>query len=248
MSSLLDRPILVLSPHLDDAVLSCGGLLLQHSDAEVITVFSADPPVPRPKALATVALPEERRAEDACAMGKLGCSYHLADLPDAIDRVGPNEDRLYPRLSALFGPVAVADAPVCESIVAVVTPLLADRLLFCPMAVGAHVDHQLCAHAGRRLLAAGFEVLFYEDAPYVYPEPGPAVAGDSIRKAAGRLRARVSGIENIAIDTEAKAEVVACYTSQITALFGDMRGYRRSSQSHYASLGSNIERLHVLRF
>ncbi len=248
MNSLLTRPITALSPHLDDAVLSCGGLLLQHSDAEVITVFSADPPAPRRSALANLALPEKRRAEDARAMGMLGCSFHLLDLPDAIDRVDANRSPLYSRLPSLFGAVGAADAPVCGSIVAAVTALVKDRLLLCPMAVGAHVDHQLCAHAGRRLLAAGLAVLFYEDAPYVYPEPGPTVAGDTVRKASGRLRARVTGIEDIAINVDAKAEVVACYGSQITALFGDMQGYQRSAQSHYASLGSNIERLHVLRF
>ena len=39
----LDR-LLVISPHLDDAVLSCGALLLAHPGATVATLFAASPP------------------------------------------------------------------------------------------------------------------------------------------------------------------------------------------------------------
>jgi len=116
------------------------------------------------------------------------------------------------------------------------------------MAVGAHVDHQLCAHAGRRLQAAGHKVLFYEDAPYVYPDPGIAIVGDSVIRAAGRIRARVGGLEDVAIDLDAKAAVIALYASQVSSLFGTMEGYRKSAESHFESLGARIERLHHLRF
>ena len=40
----LDR-LLVISPHLDDVVISCGGLLLAHPGATVATLFAASPPV-----------------------------------------------------------------------------------------------------------------------------------------------------------------------------------------------------------
>ena len=38
----LDR-VLVISPHLDDAVMSCGALLLAHPGATVVTMFAASP-------------------------------------------------------------------------------------------------------------------------------------------------------------------------------------------------------------
>src|SRR5437773_641965 len=36
--------LLVLSPHLDDVVISCGGLLRAHRGATVVTLFAASPP------------------------------------------------------------------------------------------------------------------------------------------------------------------------------------------------------------
>jgi LmbE family N-acetylglucosaminyl deacetylase len=248
MSDPLSRPILVLSPHLDDAILSCGGLLAGHSNALVVTAFSADPPQERPSQLSAMASPEVRREEDARAMERVGAQARLLNMPDAIDRIGADGERLYPKIAALFGVVAREDAPICEQIVQALAPLAEERIVLSPMAIGAHVDHQLCAHAGRRLQAAGHEVLFYEDAPYVYPNPGKAVQGDSVIRAAGRLRARVKGLVDVAIDDIAKSQAVACYATQVTELFGDMASYSVSAQGHFAELGGEIERFHHLRF
>ncbi|MCP4443883.1 MAG: hypothetical protein GY811_00875 [Myxococcales bacterium] len=248
MSDLLSRPILVLSPHPDDAVLSVGGLLLQHSDAQVATVFTADPPLERVKKLSGLATPETRRGEDSVAMAKLGVKAHLLDLVDAIDRVGEDGARLYQTLPSLCGPVLPTDAPTCDHILEAVKAILGDRVLLCPMAIGAHVDHQLAAHVGRRLSKAGRAVLFYEDAPYVYPDPGPRVTGDSVTRAADRMRGQSRGLEDVAIDPIAKAELVSCYASQVVELFGNIEGYRESSRSHYDALGAIVERLHHLRF
>ena len=247
MSVLLSRPILVISPHLDDAVLSCGGLLLQNSDALVVTVFTADPPTQRVGPLDAWAAPELRRDEDAMAMERVGAKARLLNMVDAIDRLGPEGERLYPRIAALFGTVARPDAPIRDQIVEAVVPLIEDRLVLCPMAVGAHVDHQLCAHAGRKLQSLGHQVLFYEDAPYVYPNPG-TVQGDSVLRAAGRLRARVEGFEDVAIDDIAKSQAVACYATQVRELFGDMASYSVSMQGHFEALEGEIERFYHLRF
>ncbi len=248
MSALLSQPILVLSPHLDDAVLSCGGLLAQHQNALVITAFSADPPHERPPLLSKLAMPSLRRDEDAKAMMRVGAQRQYLDIPDAIDRRNLAGERLYPRLAGLFGVVAREDAPLRDQITQAVTPLAEGRLLLVPMAVGAHVDHQLCAHAGRKLQSAGHDVLFYEDAPYVYPNPGKAVQGDSVMRAAGRLRARVQGFEDVPIDDIAKSQAVACYASQVLDLFGDMASYSVAIQSHFEALGGEIERFYHLRF
>tara|TARA_R110002096_G_scaffold436038_2_gene665773 strand:- start:35254 stop:36066 length:813 start_codon:yes stop_codon:yes gene_type:complete len=248
MSALLSRPILVISPHLDDAVLSCGGLLLQNSDALVVTVFTADPPIQRVKPLDAWATPKMRREEDAAAMERVGAKARLLNKLDAIDRVGAEGERLYSRIEALFGVVARADAPLRDQIVDGVLPHIEERLVLCPMAVGAHVDHQLCAHAGRKLQTLGHNVLFYEDAPYVYPNPGKAVQSDSVLRAAGRLRARVEGFEDVAIDDIAKSQAVACYATQVRELFGDMASYSVSIQGHFEALEGEIERFYHLRF
>lgn len=248
MSEPLSRPILVLSPHLDDAVLSCGGLLIQHEDALVATAFSADPPTPRTGPLANLASPEVRREEDHRAMTLVGAEFRLLGRPDAIDRVGEGNKPLYPEFASIFGVVHPEDAPLCTDITNEIALLAGDRLILCPMAVGAHVDHQLCAHAGRKLLAAGHDVLFYEDAPYVYPDTGGAVQGDSVMRAAARMRARVRGIHDVPIDDIAKSKAVACYASQVSDLFGDLSGFQRAMRSHFEALEGEIERLHFLQF
>lgn len=237
----------MLSPHLDDAALSVGGLLLQHGDAVVVTAFTADPPQTRPKSLAGLASPDSRRREDARAMDLLGARFQHLNLVDAVDRRSDSGDRLYPTLASIFGVVHPECAPLCAEITQTFGEIAEDRLILCPMAVGAHVDHQLCSHVGRRLVKAGREVLFYEDAPYVYPEPGARVASDSVLLASARMRARVGGLEDVGIDPSAKTRLVACYESQIVDLFGDLAGYENAARSHFEFLGGEIERLHHLR-
>lgn len=245
---MLSQPILVLSPHADDAVLSCGGLLAQHADALVVTACAGDLEVQRPAALASLAPPALRREEDARAMAILKCAHRELSIPDAIDRVGEDGQRLYKRPNSLFGPVLPADAGRCAEIVEALEPLLEGRTLLAPLGVGAHVDHQLAAHAGRRLAGRGQDTWFYEDAPYVFPDPGPALPGDSALKAALRMRAQIVGVQDEEIDIEAKEKVLECYSSQIAALFGDMARYSALAAAHYEELGGALERYYKLRF
>lgn len=248
MKDLLTAPLLVLSPHPDDAVLSCGGLLVQHEDALVVTVFSGDAPAPRQSALARLASPEQRRVEDAQAMELLRCEHQAMGYPDAVDRRGAEGQPLYTTMPELFGVVANPDAALCSEIQASIKEQISGRILLCPLAVGAHVDHQLCAHVGRRLAAEGHSVWFYEDAPYVFPETGSQLQSDSALLAARRMRANIRGTWDLAIQTSSKEEIVACYSSQIDALFGDMAIYGELAQAHYESLGGDLERFYLLRW
>ncbi len=248
MKDLLSSALLVLSPHADDAALSCGGLLSQHENALVVTAFSGDAPQDRKPALARLAAPRLRRAEDARAMAKMECEHRLLEHPDAIDRRDADGRPLYNSPAALFGAVLPADAALCREIQATLAPLLADRILLCPLAVGSHVDHQLCAHAGRRLAAEGHSVWFYEDAPYIFPETGSQLANDTAMHAARRLRGSIAGTWDLPIRLSEKEEILACYSSQIGELFGDMIAYGELAQAHYDSLGGALERFYLLRW
>jgi LmbE family N-acetylglucosaminyl deacetylase len=248
MKDLLNAPLLMLSPHADDAVLSCGGLLLQHEDAVVVTAFSGDAPQPRTGPLARLASPELRRAEDDRAMQLLGCELRRLQLADAIDRRDDEGKRYYSGLSELFGAVRLQDSRLCAEIQAAIKAQLGERILLCPLAVGAHVDHQLCAHAGRRLANEGHSVWFYEDAPYVFPESGSELPSDSVIFAARRLRANVRGTWDLPIRASQKQEILACYSSQIEALFADLETYAELAQAHYDSLGGELERFYLLRW
>jgi LmbE family N-acetylglucosaminyl deacetylase len=85
------KTVLVLSPHLDDAVLSAGQFLAGRPDAVVMTLFAG---VPNAKAVTTTydqtcgfGSAEEaissRREEDQEALAILGCTSLHMDLPDS---------------------------------------------------------------------------------------------------------------------------------------------------------------------
>ena len=248
MTDLLDIPLLVLSPHADDAALSCGGLLSQHSDALVATAFSGDAPQQRTGALARLAGQERRRAEDSAAMKVAGCQHLPLGIPDAIDRRDADGQPYYPSLPALFGAVRPEDSDRCREVQALLGTALGERTLLAPLGVGAHVDHQLCAHVGRRLAAEGHSVWFYEDAPYVFPDTGSELRPDSVLLAARRIRANIRGTWDLPIRSSQKEEILACYSSQIEALFGDLQNYSDLAQAHYDSLGGELERFYLLRW
>jgi LmbE family N-acetylglucosaminyl deacetylase len=91
--------VLFLSPHLDDAVLSCGALmswLVRSSRVVVVTVFSAAGPPPHTlaarsflrqcSATGAAELYEGRHEEDAEVMRRLGAEHLHLDVPDALFR------------------------------------------------------------------------------------------------------------------------------------------------------------------
>ncbi len=114
--------IVVISPHLDDAVLGCGRLLAAHPGATVVTVYAGGPPVyPEPMThwdtLAGFAAGDDvlavRREEDRGALGELGATPVWLDFVEhqyleRPDWVGPDQtvDRLEAEVRAL-APTAV---------------------------------------------------------------------------------------------------------------------------------------------
>lgn len=158
------NPALIVSPHLDDAVLSCGQLLADRANITVATVFAGTPPDP---ALSTEydancgfrnagSAINLRRAEDEVAVGSLkGRVAHLNFLDGQYDDERPST-------------VDIASALLD----------LAARLQpeFVVMPIGlVHPDHELTADA---CLAAfgGVPALYaYEDMPsrVLWPESVP---------------------------------------------------------------------------
>ena len=170
-----DAPdIVVLSPHLDVAVLSMGGLISREiatgRRVEVVSCFTSGPP------LDTIA-PERRvfgdysmrRAEDERALGKLGASHRWLDLHERIWRDPP-----LPRTRSTFPtyvfhtPERMDDFSELKAIRAAITEILekGTRTIYAPLAIGHHVDHAEVALAAlREVLGSGaFErIRFYED-------------------------------------------------------------------------------------
>lgn len=166
-----------LSPHLDDAVLSCGGLIASQVAAgaavTVLTVFAGDP-APAPLSDFAEALHRlwgaganpvgDRRTEDHLACGRLGASVVHLPFPDAIYRVGPGNQARYDSEEAIFGPIHAGDEGMVEEIrahLARVCPV--EAVVHSPLGVGGHVDHRLTRLAAESL---GRPLWYYRDFPY----------------------------------------------------------------------------------
>lgn len=151
---------LFLSPHLDDAVLSCAGRIQRHvargEHVVLLTVFShADPH--------DAAGWAARRREDQAAAARLGAEPRWLGMPDA-----PFRDPAYAGFDfdVLGGPHAPGDAAWRERLAARLREEvegLRPAAVYAPLGVGDHVDHRLVFEAAAGLHPA---LRCYEDHPY----------------------------------------------------------------------------------
>lgn len=156
---------LFISPHLDDAVFSCGGkmqALAQEGPVLVINVFTG---FPAEISAGPVVLGPERHAEEASASRLLGfASISLGETDAYLRR------RAYRSLKRLFGEPVPEDKEYLAHLtrrLAQVTNTCSFDELYVPLGVGWHVDHVLC-HLAARNLGATEQTVFYEEAPYCY--------------------------------------------------------------------------------
>ena len=251
------KDLVFLAPHLDDVALSCGGLATQATGGGAsglcVTIFTAPPapgaPVsdyarslnerwgsPDPNIIAGV-----RQAEERAAMRLLGLDLALLPYSDAIYRAGR-----YLSHAGIFGPVhpdeaffAAELAPALEAVLRAhdVAP---DALIYAPLGLGGHVDHQITFAAARRLAAAGRRIRHYEDFPYAakpdaHAQRFAALAGAG---AAGALPAAVAEYCDVAAGLDAKIAAVAAYPSQISSLFPSMEAMPAAVRDYAARVAA----------
>ncbi len=171
--------VVILSPHLDDAVLSCWHVLTQSDDVTVINVFAGVPEgLAQPAwwdrytgAIDSEQRVRERLEEDVRALALAGRAPINLDLLDEQYRNGAQP--LAPVTARLDG-------------------LLPRRArIYAPAALSTHADHALVRGVALELRAAGFAVSLYADLPHAtahgWPawvtEPGIAVSDDHVAAA-----------------------------------------------------------------
>lgn len=230
MSDTETCDLLVLSPHLDDGVVSAGGLIhrarARGERVLLVTVFTADEPNDLPSKLARDlhrwfgigrSVLEERRREDLAACAILGVEARHLDLPDAVYRTDDSTGRAFYRdLGSLFAQPRSADTrqilPLLENHFSELP--VAGRTL-APLGIGGHVDHRLVRAAAERAFGAGdTELLFYEDFPYVRKMGALRL----VLKPRREWRRVVISLSEE--DLAARIEATAAYASQIDPLFG----------------------------
>ena len=225
-------PAVFVSPHLDDAVLSCAALMKAMADVApvtVVTVFSAATEPPHTRAARTflrqcgaadaATLFAERQAEDVAVLDGLGVRHVHLGHPDALfrrrsdpsgllrraGRVLPELDHRYPtfRFDIDLGRVSRGDSALVEEVAGQVADLSRGAAVFAPLGVGRHVDHLLARSVGERLRA-----VLYADFPYTARDP------EGEGRAAGELQPWAW-----TADLAAKVPVIAAYRTQVDALF-----------------------------
>ena len=225
----MSRVYYVLSPHLDDAALSCSLLLAANPGSWVITAFAAGPSSVRPLTpwdRGSRYFPEGadvtgvRRGEDISATALVrATSVHLSywDRQYRNERYGyqgPADDELPGAIAAslaLLRPPALAAAWVI------------------PLGLG-HPDHRLAAEAG--LILAEREtadVFVYEELPYAVEDASEvAVRKRYLAERGFELKDDTS--VGIAADRKLKAAVLRCHASQRRALRRRLRAATRAQE------------------
>lgn len=222
-----DRPILLVSPHMDDAVLSCFALLARAAPVDVLTVFAGPPRPARRDSWDRVCgfrdsdeANAARRSEEREAFAGLPHRLRLLDLLEVQYLDGPRD----PADAAVIA-AAIADWAARAPGGIVALPAGAGdrsgrlrkwlrRAARRYRGPGPHPDHLFVRDVG--LAAAvelGLEPWLYEEIPYLFGGTGDLPAC----MAANALGYAVDQAD-IAIDRGRKAVRVGAYRSQVPHL------------------------------
>lgn len=228
-----------ISPHLDDAALSAGGLIHEQTRAgiqvEIWTVLCGFPPNEGLSPYAQLLhhgwgiasaneLIRERRAEDERACQIVGAKPAYFDFLDCIYRRGKSGDWLY---NYIFAPPHEDETDLPARIAgSISTRLQPTDQLVCQLGLGSHVDHVLVRRAVELLKRP---LLYYADIPYLFKAPGelgPHTAG---------MKAHAHTVGEAGL--KSWQEAVAAYESQISSLFDDPEDMRSKIQKYWYENG-----------
>lgn len=172
------RPALIVSPHLDDAVLSCWSVLAR-GGATVVDVCAGLPPAgvlgewdARGGATSSRARMRERRAEELAALAGTGATIVLLDLLDW--QYGPAGEDVAAALAAQLDGAG---------------------WVYAPSGVGGHRDHLRVRDA---VLGLRPDATLYADLPYAltrgFEPPLPGYEPEDIVLAAATVAAKVAAL------------------------------------------------------
>ncbi len=226
-----------LSPHLDDAVLSCGGMIFQQRkadiDVEIWNWMSGIPADDLPLSdlartvhagweLASVKeVYAARLAEDRLAAARVDASLRYFNFLDCIYRQADDGSFLYP--DEIFVPPQASDNHLVDEIATKINEnLRSDDVLVSPLGIGNHPDHVIVRRAAEQ---TGHPLRYYADIPYTlwYPEQRATITVD--------MDADVFTISEG--ELMIWQEAVAAYASQLTVLFGGEEMMKNALRLHW---------------
>ncbi len=232
---------LVLSPHYDDAVFSCGAAMHRWiREGEQVLVVNVCAASPGPEDILSPTAQQfhdkmgggdilaNRRKEDRLALEILGVDHVALSFKDCIYRghsaTGP---WYYQSLAEIFGEVHAEEDGLASLVRFELKDKIlrdADCIMYAPLAIGRHVDHQVVHEAANLLQGVGHPVFYYEDFPYAdtkYPHPLDSGNTSSLEMLLSE-DSQNQFMEISRADLDAKIEAVMAYSSQLPLMFGDM--------------------------
>lgn len=237
---------LYLSPHLDDAVLSCGGQIAQQTAAGqrvlIVTLMAGDPPA-RPlsafaqqlhqrwQLLDAATAVASRRAEDRAACDRVHADFQQWTIPDCIYRYQADGTALYNSGADIFGPIHPADVQLAADLAAQFASLPPAAAVYVPLTVGNHVDHQLTRLAAE-LWRPTADLLYYEDYPYA--QRAGAVAA-VLNATPTTWTPHVVPLTTAALAT--KYEAISAYESQLSTFFSGRADLEAKVGGYAAQVG-----------
>lgn len=238
-----------LSPHLDDAVLSCGGLIWEQVQAGhtvgIWTICAGNPP-PGPLSSFAKSLHDRwgtgysavarRRAEDIVACQLIGANFRHLSLPDCIYRRSVEDGKhLYTTEESLFGSVHPDEQSLIDNLSLELKRTLPPEVgLICPYGFGGHVDHRLTRATAEQI---GVGLWFFADYPY---------ASDHAENLFDSVDNPECKVEIFPISPEGMSvwvQAVAAHASQLSTFWPDL-GSMRAAVLTYAQRGGGV---HLLR-
>jgi LmbE family N-acetylglucosaminyl deacetylase len=148
------RPAVILSPHLDDAVLSCWSVLTDQTPVTVVNVFAGVPAKDHPLA------PGDRLtgAESSYVRALERVREDKAVL-DALKRERVN-------LQFLAAQYRGHEQDVKPVVAAIVQSIGHPGMIYAPAGIGGHPDHMVTRAAATALMQRGSSVTLYAELPY----------------------------------------------------------------------------------
>lgn len=245
----------IISPHFDDGVFSCGGTAHQLSAAghavTIMTIMGGlhdgelpDSPILKDlheRWAAGDSPLRQRQLEDEGASRLIGVEFMHVPLPDCVYRAAGNM-ALYPSEESLFADVHPADyAPRLLQGIQIPGLETADRV-YLPLGVGRHVDHQIARDWGMtqvRDIPDRAAVRFFVEFPYSKADRSTELALSAVD-----LALEPADVILSEADMRAKIKAIARYQSQISTFWSSLDEMETDVRRAFAdpNSGAYVER------
>ncbi|WP_350307064.1 PIG-L family deacetylase [Photorhabdus viridis] len=243
---------LFLSPHLDDAALSAGGLihkLVSENQKVVILTFFTEydkdltsyylHSAHNDNIYSFIKLYSKRVNEDIAFCNKLSAIPIHGKILDCIYRTDQCGDLIYKDSAMIYsGQVHKSDnaSDMAQDLINKTLLNYQPDYIYAPLGIGRHVDHIIINNLVHNIKGSRkFKILLYEDFPYVLGEY-PIINPDSLENALLRNNKFDKRAILVDIDLKEKIQNIFFYESQLEPLFVNESNLLISLEKYHHSI------------